>query len=100
VLLYPANYYLHFVYLLPLLAAEAEPEPDNVPEQRAIRSRDAWVWLILLLMCAFQYFTTLEREFPLHFYLSTVTLFAALTALLGVLLAYDRDLRAWLSRPR
>jgi hypothetical protein len=92
VVLYPANYYLHFVYLWPLLAVERAGEP------RVVSARDAWVWVIALAMCAVQYFTTLEHDIPLHFYLSTVTLFAALSAMLGVLLASDVDLRAWLSR--
>jgi hypothetical protein len=92
VLFYPANYYLHFVYLLPLLAAE---DKELQPRMSA---RDAWAWLIVLAMCGLQYFTTLEHDVALHFYLSTVLLFAALTALLGLLLAYDPDLRAWLAR--
>jgi hypothetical protein len=92
VLFYPANYYLHFVYLLPLLAAERK---ENAP---VLSARDAWVWLIVLGMCGLQYFTTLEQDVALHFYLSTVVLFAALGALLGVLLAHDEELRAWLAR--
>ena len=46
-----------------------------------------------------QYFTTLERDIELHFYFSTVTLFAALTAMFGALLATDDELRSWLARP-
>jgi hypothetical protein len=92
VLFYPANYYLHFVYLLPLLAA------DRGPSEPALCARDAWLWLIVLAMCGMQYFTTLERDLPLHFYQSTVLLFAALAALLGVMLAHDEQLRAWLAR--
>ncbi len=92
VLLYPANYYLHLVYLWPLVAAAArsvEPEP-----------REVWVWFVLLMMCAAQYFTTLEPDVTLHFYLSTVTLFAALTAMLSVLIAHTPSVRAWLLQPR
>jgi hypothetical protein len=94
VVFYPANYYLHYVYLLPLWAVEARG-----PQTGTISKRDASVWLILLAMCAAQYFTTLESDLALHFYFSTVTLFAALTAMLGGLLATDAELRAWLNAP-
>jgi hypothetical protein len=63
--LYPANYYLHIVFLLPLVAA------------------DAVVWTALLGLCASQYFTVLVEEKGQHFYFATVLLFASF----GVILA-------------
>ncbi|HKP63827.1 MAG TPA: hypothetical protein VJV78_44135, partial [Polyangiales bacterium] len=93
VVLYPANYYLHLVFLLPLLATE-----QRTAGAPALCVRDGWLWMILLLMCALQYFTTLEHDWALHFYYSTVTLFAALTAMFVVLLAHDDGVRAWLSK--
>ena len=86
VVFYPSNYYLHLVYLLPLLAREHAGE---------VTRRDAVLWLLALAMCAAQYFTTLTPDLELHFYLSTVTLFATLSALLCTLLATDPDLRRW-----
>jgi hypothetical protein len=79
VLLYPANYYIHIVFLLPLLATErAVPAPGAPP----VPPRSAFIWLVLLGMCVAQYFTVLETDRGLHFYFATVVLFAALTALL------------------
>jgi hypothetical protein len=49
---YPANYYCHYVCLLPLLAAE---------EAEAAGRRFAWVAGVLLAMCTLQYQTLLER---------------------------------------
>ena len=89
--LYPANYYLHFVFLLPLLADE---RPARAGEP-ALSARDALLWMIALGMCGAQYFTTLTSDLPLHFYLSTVTLFFALTALSCVMLARDPSVRRW-----
>jgi hypothetical protein len=93
VLLYPANYYIHFVFLLPLLATERRPtEADPSPVSRT----DAGVWLTLTGMCAVQYFTTLVPDLGLHFYLETVVLFGMLTLLLGILV-FD-DIVAWMNR--
>ncbi|HET8937173.1 MAG TPA: discoidin domain-containing protein [Polyangiales bacterium] len=90
VVFYPANYYLHIVFLFPLLA----------PEPRAQTDRDgALLWITLLLMCAGQYFTTLESDLTLHFYYSTVSLFAALTVMSIVLLRADPSVHAWLAAP-
>jgi hypothetical protein len=67
--LYPANYYLHIVFLLPLVAA------------------DAVVWIALLGLCAAQYFTVLVGDKADHFYFATVLLFAAIFVVLGALVA-------------
>src|SRR5262249_46939186 len=86
VLLYPANYYIHFVFLLPMLANERTPTVDDpLPAQRW----DAGVWLTLLFMCAGQYFTTMVTDLGLHFYFETTVLFTTLTLLLGVLVWDD-----------
>jgi hypothetical protein len=93
VLLYPANYYIHFVFLLPLLATERRPtEADPAPVSRI----DAGIWLTLTGMCAVQYFTTLVPDLGLHFYLETVVLFAMLSLLLGILVF--EDVAAWVNR--
>ncbi len=93
VLLYPANYYIHFVFLLPLLATERRPTTDGpTPVSRL----DAGIWLTLTLMCALQYFTVPVPDLGLHFYLETVVLFVMLTVLLGLMVF--EDARAWFDR--
>jgi hypothetical protein len=93
VVLYPANYYIHFVFLLPLLATERRPtDVDPSPVSRL----DAGVWLTLTVMCAAQYFTTLVPDLGLHFYLETVILFVMLSVLLGILVF--EDVVAWVNR--
>lgn len=90
VLLYPANYYIHFVFLLPMLATERRPTaeaPSPVP------FNEAGVWLTLLFMCAGQYFTTLITDLGLHFYFETVVLFTVLTLILAFLV--KDDVVAW-----
>ena len=72
----PANYYIHFIFLLPMLGGEA-------------------VWLVLLALCALQYFTTWIGDLALHFYLASVLLMAALAGLLGIVLRESEWLREW-----
>ncbi|HEY6725680.1 MAG TPA: discoidin domain-containing protein [Polyangiaceae bacterium] len=83
VFFYPANYYIHLVWLLPLVMVEQRklPGPDSLPFDPA----HAQVGLALLALCAAQYFTVLETDRGLHFYLASVLLFAALTFLLVTL---------------
>lgn len=90
VLTYPANYYIHFVFLLPMLATERRPtDAEPLPASRV----DAGVWLTMLFMCAGQYFTVLIPDLGLHFYFETVVLFTTLTVLLGLLV--KDDVVAW-----
>ncbi len=86
VVMYPANYYIHFVFLLPLLAVERKPENDD---ERPATATDAGVWLTLLAMCGVQYFTVLVPDLALHFYLETGVLFAMLTLVLFLLVWRD-----------
>jgi hypothetical protein len=88
--LYPSNYYLHFVFLLPLLAVEREPQDAS---EAAVSRSGASMWLTLLAMCSIQYFTVLETDLPLHFYLATVILFGALARLLWAMIR-DRPVPA------
>ena len=57
--------------------------------QAPLSTSDAWVWLILLGLCAAQYWTVLVTDLPLHFHLSTVLLFSAMTAWLILLIRAD-----------
>jgi len=76
--LYPANYYIHIVFLLPLVAV------------------DAVVWIALLGLCAAQYFTVLVNDKADHFYFATVLLFAAFFVMLGALVARQPSVQRWL----
>jgi hypothetical protein len=90
VLLYPGNYYIHFVFLLPLLADERPGTPPLAPTGAAI-------WTTLLLMCVVQYGTVLVPDLALHFYLESAVLFAVITTIL-ILLVRERALAAgWFS---
>jgi len=95
VLLYPANYYIHFIFLLPMLATERKPSADN---PLPVTGWDGGVWLTLLFMCAAQYFTTMVTDLGLHFYFETVVLFTTLTILLGILV--KDDVKRWLREPK
>jgi hypothetical protein len=92
VLLYPANYYIHFVFLLPMLATERRPTAED---PRPVPLAEAGVWLTLSVMCAAQYFTTMVTDLGLHFYFETVVLFTMLTVVLGLLV--KDDVKRWLS---
>jgi hypothetical protein len=87
VVFYAANYYLHIVCFLPLLAVERRLRKDDLTPP--LSSSDATVWLILLGLCVAQYWTVLVSDLPLHFHLATVLLFGALTAIVVVLVRAD-----------
>ncbi|HJZ86513.1 MAG TPA: hypothetical protein VKN99_15135 [Polyangia bacterium] len=84
----PANYYIHFIFLFPLL----------VPERTAAEIREgaaplAWtdflVWAVLLGLCVLLYWTVLAPNWELHFDLDTVFFFTTLTAILVTIAARD-----------
>jgi hypothetical protein len=86
--LYPSNYYLHSVFLWPLLIAERSSQlPTQEPHSTAVSPAGARVWLCLLLMCTAQYASVLEPDLSLHFYLATLILFIALTQILVTLVS-------------
>lgn len=80
----PANYYIHFIFVLPLLAVE---RPASFPP---LPLRDFSIGAILLALCALQYWTVPIKDWELHFQLATVLLFSAVALLLGVILWSDR----------
>jgi hypothetical protein len=84
VLFYPANYYIHFVFLLPLLVDE--PLKASSPAARVTSGR---VWVIVLGLCAAQYFTVKEQALDLHFYNASVLLMVATFLVLWSLLPRD-----------
>ncbi len=94
VLLYPGNYYIHFVFLLPLLVEERSATGGDPP----LSPTGAGIWATLLLMCVVQYGTVLVPDLVLHFYLTSAVLFAALTTILFFLVR-ERALAAGWFRP-
>lgn len=85
VVFYAANYYIHVVCLLPLLARERRA-PDG---SSLLSPTDGWIWLTLLGLCVAQYWTVLVDDLPLHFHQATVLLFGALTAIVVALIRGD-----------
>src|SRR5262249_2322621 len=76
----PANYYIHFIFLLPMIGFES-------------------VWLTLLALCAVQYLTTWVGDLALHFYLASVLLMVALLPMLILILRRSEWLVAWWATP-
>lgn len=81
----PANYYIHFVFVVPLLAIELNARQRADAGSPPFGRFDGAVWGALLLMCAAQYWTTLVRDTELHFQLATVLYFAGTLAVLAFL---------------
>jgi hypothetical protein len=87
VVFYAANYYIHMVCFLPLLAVERRLRKNELAAP--VTTADAWLWLIMLGLCVAQYWTVLVTDLPLHFHLATVLLFGALAAILVVQVRAD-----------
>lgn len=88
VALHSANYYAHFIFLLPLLASEfgkAEQSRAGWP----IHPVDGGVWVAVLLLCAAQYGTVLVTDLGLHFYLASALLMVCFAVILLLMLASD-----------
>ncbi len=83
----PANYYIHFIFVLPMLARERRQDA------RAPYSLlDSAVLWSLLAICVAQYWTTLVKDYDLHFQMATAIYFAGITGLFASLLR-----REWLA---
>jgi hypothetical protein len=89
----PANYYLHFFCLLPLVANDLRPRALGEPWMTA---RDAASWLSALGVCAAQYWTVLERDETLHFRYATALYFAAMAFLLANVIRQNSERAATL----
>jgi hypothetical protein len=84
VVFYPANYYCHFICLLPLFAAGGAGFADR---------RDfAWASFMALDICFLQYFTIADGKSDVAFFSQSVLLLAALLAILfpHALRAYEQ----------
>jgi hypothetical protein len=84
----PANYYIHFIIVLPLLALEGAGQREDAAPP--ISWHDAGIWLSLLLMCVALYWSTLEVDLELHFQYATALYFAGIVAMMAVILHRDR----------
>ena len=80
VLFNPSNYYVHLVFLLPLLALERQAERKDPPRRPHVDRHGAGIWLVLLGLCALQYFTVLTPEVDLHFVYASVLLLVTVIA--------------------
>jgi hypothetical protein len=69
----PANYYLHSMFLLVVLAGEAK---DRLPDAWGLLS-----WLVLLLMCTASAYTNLPTDIAVHFRYDTYVVLGTLAVL-------------------
>jgi F5/8 type C domain len=85
---HPANYYIHFVFVLPMLAVELR-DTKKGGANWPLTPADGAIWIVLLLLCAAEYGAAIEKDLGLHFFFSAAMLIVAITALLLVTLAHD-----------
>ena len=78
VLFNPANYYIHFITILPLLGCSLTSQDK--------RATPTWsevsVWLPILFLCIAQYWTTKTDDRTIHFEMASALLFFAFGAML------------------
>lgn len=84
----PANYYMHFIFVLPVLALE-RPRDDIAPKRPPLSGYDGWIWGVLLIVCVAQYWTTLVQDVDLHFQLASGLMCALVVAILVLVLRRD-----------
>lgn len=90
VLFNPANYYIHFITILPLLGfTYARKEQPDAPTWH-----QALAWWPMLLLCIAQYWTTKVDDRTLHFEMATALLFTAYAAIFVACYRADREARA------
>jgi hypothetical protein len=89
----PANYYAHFIFVLPMIALERTRE-DKASGKTPLSGFDGWIWGTLLLLCVALYWTTLTTDLELHFEMASVLLCCSFIVLLVLVLYRDREV--WL----
>jgi hypothetical protein len=82
----PANYYIHYIFVIPMLASEARRRDGKGP---SLTTYDAAMWGSLLAICMAQYWTTFVKDTELHFQFATVLYFAGITLVLLFLVLRD-----------
>jgi hypothetical protein len=90
VLFNPSNYYMHLVFLLPLLALERRLGQTVSWSRSRVERHGAAMWLVLLGLCALQYFTVLTPQVDLHFIYASVLLLVAVVATMLLFAQRDR----------
>lgn len=88
IVFHPANYYIHFIFVLPMLATELL-DTKRGGELWPMKPADAGLWMTLLLLCAAEYGVAIEKDLGLHFYLSSALIVVATAALLVITLVRD-----------
>ena len=91
IIFHPANYYSHFVFLLPLIVIEAR-KPSGTEAWWPLSASNGLVWVCALGMCAAQFATTLTTSLDLHFYLASALLMVTLGAILVIQIVGDLKL--------
>ncbi len=91
VVLYPANYYIHFIFLLPLLATERRGRTgDGASAAQPWARADVGILVSVLGICVAQYWTVLTHNDRAHFIQASLVLFIGITAVLFAVAAKDR----------
>jgi hypothetical protein len=80
--MYPANYYLHMLFLLPIAATVVAPGQAEDEQSRVTRAK---AWIVLLLLCVGQYFAVLEPNYGVHFFVESSMLIAVMFVFLWLL---------------
>jgi hypothetical protein len=87
----PANYYAHFIFVLPVIALESARK-DSASGSAPLSGYDGWIWGTMLLVCVAQYWTTLTTDLELHFEEASVLLCGGIFVLLVLVLYRDRSI--------
>lgn len=93
---HPANYYIHFIFVLPLLAIQLRTKKGEEAAAWPIKPADAMFWVVLLLLCAAEYGAAIEKDLGLHFYYSSAMIILAVTTILVMELVREYNLGAQL----
>lgn len=88
IVFHPANYYIHFIFVLPMLAVELA-DTKKGGALWPMKPADGAFWITLLGLCAAQYFVAIEKDLGMHFYYSSALIIVATAALLIVTLVRD-----------
>ena len=91
----PANYYAHFIFVLPVIALETFRD-DSSSGKEPLSGYDGWIWGTPLLVCIALYWSTLITDLEVHFEMASVLLCSSFIVLLVLILYRDRAI--WLPR--
>lgn len=89
----PANYYAHFIFVLPVIALETLRD-DKASGKAPLSGYDGWIWGTMLVVCVATYWTTLTTDLELHFEMASELLCSSFIVVLVLILYRDREI--WL----